>query len=262
MDVISVLALALGAGATALVAALAVLLQVLRSRRHSVARVGSSAISDITSEELKSFEISSIDFMELMTWNKSRPLPPSSILESVEVIDKPLQEWVDQAGLDRLVARVEAARRYSPACSLVSFESDNVPTLRFNVIRDSYAHYVAIREYLKDESRMAQVRAYARMHSIEQLIAHSPLSVIALNATIIAEGSVLLVKRSNAVSTFRGYWQVGPHKSLAFRPDGKPENALDLARRALKEEAGLEPADYANNIAFSWFGVYLREATP
>ena len=71
-----------------------------------------------------------------------------------------------------------------------------------------------------------------------------------------------MMRRSNAVSTFRGYWQFGPHKSLGYRPDGKPENALDLARRALREEAGLQPIDYGDNIVFSWFGTYLREATP
>ena len=70
------------------------------------------------------------------------------------------------------------------------------------------------------------------------------------------------MKRSNAVSTFRGFWQVGPHKSLGYKSDNKPENVLDLAKRALIEEAGLEPEDYGDDIIFSWFGMYLKEATP
>lgn len=264
MSIAPILAVGIGAGVTASIAALAVLSSKWKAQREITDAERKPMIIDLSPSDLSDFDPASIDFVELMTWNRSNPLQASSIGETTEVSNKPEQDWVDQAQLSVLVAREQTAKNYGQACSLVSFEADvsPIPTLRFNVIRDSYANYVAIREYLQDTERMDQVRAYVRRQSAETVIAHSPLSVIAINVTIMAEGSVLLMRRSNAVSTFRGYWQFGPHASLGFRSDGNPETALDLARRALREEAGLQAEDYRNEIIFSWFGIYLREATP
>lgn len=264
MSVAPILAVAIGAGVTASIAALAVLSSRWNAQRKITDARDKALILDLSPSDLSDFDPASIDFMELMTWNRSNPLQASSIGETIEVSNKPEQDWVDQAQLNALVTRVQTARNYGRACSLVSFEADAfpIPTLQFKVIHDSYAHYVAIREYLQDEDRMAQVRAYVREHSAETVIAHSPLSVIAINVTIMTEDSMLLMRRSNAVSTFRGYWQFGPHASLGFKSNGKPETALDLARRALWEEVGLQADDYGHEIVFSWFGMYLREATP
>ena len=184
MDTSAVLAVAIGAGATALAAAVVVLLQQWRASK------GSTSLSikpDLVLGDLKDFDISSIDFMELRTWNKSNPLEPASIGETIELSSKPRQEWVDQEGLDEAFTWVASAGKYGPACSLVSFESDNnVPGLQLKVVRDSYAHYVAVREYLQNEREMARIRSYVRQHSVEEVIAHSPLSVIAINVTVMA----------------------------------------------------------------------------
>jgi hypothetical protein len=257
----SLLAVTIGSGITAAAAALQILLRQRKEKRQAAARAAVEA--DMVPSDLPPFDVSSIDFIELLTWNASRQLSPLRF-ETVQISKKPPQEWVDQLALEQVLERVKSRREYGAACSLASFSSNDPLSLslELKVVRDSYAHYVAIREYLRDEQRMAQVRAYAQEHPVEQLIAHSPLSVIAVNVTVLAEGEILLMRRSNAVSTFRGYWQAGPHKSLGFRSDGRPESVFELAHRALKEEVGLEPEDYGHNIVFSWFGMYLREATP
>jgi predicted nucleotide-binding protein len=230
------------------------------------------------------FGLSDIDFIEFLTWNKGRQLSPSNIEPTREAPSKPPQDWIDQGVLDDAIERQRSSGiRYGEACSLVAFHPDTRESLELDkfgleVYPDMYYHYVAVQRCLEDEMILQAIRKRVRERPVRDLVAHLPLSVIAANVTIIAEDEVLLMRRSQAVATYPGYWQAGPHETMNWRrtipgkpapylPSGylhsdEPESPLDLVKRALWEEAGLLPEDYGDSIVFSWFGLYLRDATP
>ena len=140
------------------------------------------------------------------------------------------------------------------------------------VMEGHYSDYVAVRNYFSEPEHLAELDAVCariRQHGIEDVALGAPLSNIVINVSVLdADGDVLILQRSDTVKTYARAWQVGAHETMnwsteyrAGDPEDVPETCFGMARRALREEIGLEPDHYNSKIVFSWFGLYVKDAS-
>jgi hypothetical protein len=228
-----------------------------------------------------------LGFFRVSSWNRNREMVES---ENVGQINKVVRAdviarhrhtagWIrDQELYDQLLAGAQADNMGRDCPSLVSYRPDEreggeSEKLHLNVSQSIYSKHVALRNYMRvDHQAYEDIRHRIQKHiyvdgmseSLRDIIRVAPESNIVINVTVQSrDGSVMLIRRPTDARVWRSFYQAGAHETMNWPGPQQPfETWFDLARRALKEEIGLEnPDDYRNKIVFSWFGFYAPECS-
>lgn len=220
------------------------------------------------------FNVETLGFFRITVWNQIHQLRPENIGATRVVARDWDQDWIEDRDLYSRTLIAEGEKGGSDCPSLVSWmlddwESPESTKLRLTVTRSHYSRYAAMREISRQNPSMWKVVASRiEQQGTAELVRTAPLSNIACNVTVVsADNFVLLMKRSSGARVWPRYWQAGPHETMNWptfaasgNRGGVHENCLELAERALQEEVGLGPRDY-HRVIFSWFGMYIPEAT-
>lgn len=233
------------------------------------------------------FDPEDLGFFRISYWNPNREMVET---ENVGKITRVVRAdviaqhrhtagWIrDQELYDRLLAQAQDKNMGRDCPSLVGYRPDDreggdSEFLHLSVSQSIYSKHVAIRNYMRaDHEAYEVVRRRIQEHiytdgmteGLRDIIRAAPESNIVINVTVQSrDGSVMLIRRPTDAIVWRSFYQVGAHETMNWPSPQQPfENWFDLARRALKEEIGLEdPADYYNRIVFSWFGFYAPECS-
>lgn len=218
------------------------------------------------------FDAFEIGFYRITDWNGARSLDRMHV-GPVALRGKPEQNWIESSLLDEYVLD-EESNQGSPCPTLVDYEEDTREsanqTLNLYVDENMYYKHVAVRRCLRDHPEIYDAVIHrldfeADAANLRSLIRYAPSSNIVINVTVQSrDGKVLMMRRQGGARVWKRFFQAGPHETMNWLNPGEihPENCFDLAARALAEEAGLvDPQEYNNNIVFSWFGIYMPEAS-
>jgi isopentenyldiphosphate isomerase len=244
-----------------------------RARAHSYVKKFLGMPPAVTPYRPFGLDTTSIGFYKIVDWNRNRSLIEADNVGAIKRVPTPRQDWIDADDLQPYLDAEEMISRGSPCPSLVGYDEDTRETssqkLELRVTVNSYYRHVAVGRYLRDHpdvyERLAKrVQSSAPTGGLRGMIQTAPRSNIAINVTVLdRDGDLLLLRRSQNTRLWSGFYQAGPHETMNWPSSGEqPENCFALARRALAEEVGIEsPAEYYESIIFSWFGLYLPEAS-
>jgi len=223
---------------------------------------------------------------EIVTWSPSLDTEITDQLLRREDVgetrtaDRPLTTWLTSPeAWQREYERALASHgRGAPTAYLVGFSPDNPETrsdvlarrpFQWTVAQGNYAEFLATSAYLAGSGKPDQnVLANRLRADWNATFAMSPPTIIACNISLVsADNKVLVLERSQSEATSRSLWTVGPHETMNWRDPANfrlgeelQETAFTLGHRTIKEEVGLEPDEYGR-ILFSWFGIWLRDAS-
>lgn len=209
------------------------------------------------------FDPASVGLWPVNRWSEARPLR-RGLLRMLVVADRPRQRWGDPAEWSRLAKQYRTAGKHGDVACLVDFTIDHHETKAGRTFTYSVAHchwweHLATAEYLRTNgavrSRIWEAFQHGEVHEYARTALPAAMKI---NVTVITpEASFLAIQRSGAVDLKKGKWTVGPNETMVLPsmlpPGSQAEDLFGLAERCLREELGLEPADYGP-VNISWIG--------
>jgi hypothetical protein len=214
------------------------------------------------------FSSQSVDLYPINRWTYSHQLHRSRLSMTVAP-QRPRQRWVDEIVWKQLVEEFARANAGDIAY-LIDFaidhrESERANIFHYTVAPCDYSEHLATVQYLKSHTdAQSRIRQALRSGSILEFARTAPPSSIKINVAVLnANARWLAVQRSGSVQTKSGLWTVGPNETMklsrAIAPGTRTEDLFGLAERCLREELGLEPADY-REVNVSWMGYEAETA--
>lgn len=195
----------------------------------------------------------------LVTWSSTRPLTPQRLVTKFagrssrsHVFDIP--DW------HRRVAEFEdrgAAGRtaYVTELTVDTGEHPRAQHCRVTISESAYAECLASKRLLNGDPELADRLLAVLRSGHEGFVAVVPPTMVSACIAVISRGNrILALRRSLSVTTYPGQWTIGINESMKYSDEpGAEEDFYGLVRRGLREELGLNSADYGT-ILISWFG--------
>ena len=196
------------------------------------------------------FDPSKIGVSILHSWSyKHRLYPANTILSRVDT--KPHTPYLvgNEAEFQKIVQNYKNQNYTGDVCYMVDYKvdhRDNVHGYNFEltVAPSDYSEASAISDYLKNHTEIKnEIINTIKDNPIEYFRQALP-SDIFINLIVLSKNNnVLLLRRSNSVSSAKGKWCIGAFEtmndSLRQQTAGADINFHELARRGLKEELNL-----------------------
>lgn len=219
--------------------------------------------------DILDFKPASVQLFAINRWSPVRPLRRDR-LDMTIIQNRPRQKWCDQAEWRQLADQYKKEGKAGDCGYLVDFEIDHHETkagqaFRYSVAHCDYYEHLATVEYLANHSEVRSKIWQALQHGqVWDFTRSAPPAAMKINVVLVSpEDNFLAIQRSGSVEHKRGLWTVGPNETMVLKPMRTPgmqaEDLFGLAERCIREELGLEPADYGP-VNISWMGYDVSTA--